>query len=120
MPVGTLLPQRPKAERRRHRRKYADGELPPDRSFFFRGPDGKLNLRAQNLQMFLQIVEGIDDDTWMFHLRKEDYSDWFKRRMKDPDFAAAVKEVEKDRRVTPEESRKKIREKIEERYAKDA
>src|SRR5437763_1621565 len=57
VPVGTLLPHRSKAERRRHRRKYADGELPPDRSFFFRGPNGKLNLRAQNLQMFLQIAE---------------------------------------------------------------
>src|SRR5690606_30087227 len=38
-----------KTERRRHRRKYAEGELPPDRSFFYRGPEGKLNLRAQNL-----------------------------------------------------------------------
>ena len=29
----------PKAERRRHIRKYATGELDPDRSFFFRGPE---------------------------------------------------------------------------------
>src|SRR5262249_51802469 len=42
----------PRSERRRHRRKYAEGELPPDLSFFFRGPEGKLNLRAQNLSMF--------------------------------------------------------------------
>ncbi len=106
----------PKTERRRHRRKYAGGELPPERSFFFRGPDGRLNLRAQNLQMFLQIADGIDDDTWMFHLRKEDYSEWFKRRIKDPDLAAAVKEIEKDDDISPGESRKRIREKIEERY----
>lgn len=32
-------------ERQRHTRKYAEGELPPDRSFYFRGPDNKLNLR---------------------------------------------------------------------------
>jgi HAD superfamily hydrolase (TIGR01484 family) len=106
----------PKTERRRHRRKYAGGELPPERSFFFRGPDGRLNLRAQNLQMFLQIAEGVDDDTWMFHLRKEDYSEWFKRRIKDPDLAAAVKEIENDDGISPGESRKRIREKIEERY----
>src|SRR5690606_2097132 len=42
------------SERRRHRRKYAEGELPPDRSFYFRGPGQKLNLRAQNLMLFTQ------------------------------------------------------------------
>ena len=49
-------------------RKYAEGELPPDRSFYFRGPDGKLNLRAQNLALFLQIADGVDDETWLHHL----------------------------------------------------
>ncbi len=34
----------PSAEQRRHTRKYAVGQLPPDRSFYFRGPEGKLNL----------------------------------------------------------------------------
>src|SRR5207244_1891767 len=43
-------------ERRRHSRKYAQGELPPERSFYFQGPDGKLNLRAQNLFLFLQLA----------------------------------------------------------------
>ncbi len=36
-----------------------------------------MNLKAQNLMIFLQIAEGIDDVTWMHHLRKKDYSDWF-------------------------------------------
>ena len=44
------------------RRKYAEGDLPPDRSFYFRGPEGKLNLRAQNLILFLQLADGVDDD----------------------------------------------------------
>ena len=57
-------------ERRRHRRKYAEGDLPPDRSFYFRGPEGKLNLRAQNLILFLQLAEGVDDETWLYHLRR--------------------------------------------------
>src|SRR5439155_9513071 len=30
-----------RADRRRHRRKYAEGDLGPD-SFYFRGPEGKL------------------------------------------------------------------------------
>jgi hydroxymethylpyrimidine pyrophosphatase-like HAD family hydrolase len=39
----------PSSERRRHSRKYAEGSLGEDKSFYFRGPQGKLNLRAQNL-----------------------------------------------------------------------
>src|SRR5438093_12289723 len=50
----------PRAERRRHRRKYAEGELRPDLCFYFRGPEGKLNLKAQNLAIFLQIAAGLD------------------------------------------------------------
>ena len=38
-----------------------------------------MNLRAQNLMIFLQIAEGIDDRTWEHHLRKGDYSEWFRR-----------------------------------------
>jgi len=56
----------------------------------------------------------------MFHLRKEDYSEWFKSRIKDPDLADAVKEIEKDNGISPEESRKRIREKVEERYTGEA
>jgi HAD superfamily hydrolase (TIGR01484 family) len=57
-----------KAERKRHRRRYAEGELEPERVFYFRGPEGKLNLRSQNLATFVQLSEGVDDDTWLFHL----------------------------------------------------
>ena len=48
------------SDRRRHVRKYMSGELPPDQSFYFRGPEGKLNLRAQNLMLFMQIADGVD------------------------------------------------------------
>ena len=49
----------PKTELRRHRRKYAAGELGEDKSFYFRGPGGKLNLRAHNMNMFAQLAEGV-------------------------------------------------------------
>ena len=52
--------------------------LPPDKSFYFRGPEGKLNLRAQNLMLFLQLADGVDDETWLHHLRQGDYSGWFR------------------------------------------
>ena len=76
-----LVPSR--AEHRRHNRKYAEGELPLDRSFYFRGPHGELNLRAQNLIVFLQMADGVDDDTWQYHLRRGDYSRWFAEGIKD-------------------------------------
>src|SRR5262249_50100885 len=85
-----------KAERRRHRRSYAEGELPDDRSFYFRGPESRLRLRAHNLMMFLQLAEGVDDDTWLFHLRNGDYSRWFEDVIKDPDLAKAVRLVERN------------------------
>ena len=44
-----IQPQRGKKLSPRHSRKYAEAELPEDRCFYFRGPDQKLNLRAQNL-----------------------------------------------------------------------
>src|SRR5262249_41723047 len=54
------------------------GELPPDRSFYFRGPEGKLNLRCRNLAFFLEVAAGVDDDTLLYHLRHGDYSRWFR------------------------------------------
>jgi HAD superfamily hydrolase (TIGR01484 family) len=107
---------KPKTERRRHRRKYAEGELPPDRSFFFRGPEGKLNLRAQNLAIFLQTADGIDDDTWDFHRRQGDYSRWFRDCIKDDDLAAAAAQVEQLESPAPQESRMLIRTAIEREY----
>jgi hypothetical protein len=100
---------------RRHRRKYAEGELPPDRSFYFRGPEGKLNLRAQNLTIFMQLAEGVDDQTWMHHLRQGDYARWFRDCVKDEDLAAAAKQVEA-LDIKPAKSREIIRAAIERDY----
>jgi hydroxymethylpyrimidine pyrophosphatase-like HAD family hydrolase len=105
-----------KAERRRHRRNYAEGELSPDQSFYFRGPESKLNLRAQNLMTFLQLAEGVDDETWLYHLGHSDYSHWFETVIKDSDLARAAKAVEHNRRLSAAESREKIKDAIESRY----
>lgn len=61
-------PEPGRAERIRHRRKYAEGDL-RWHSFYFRGPEGRTNLEAQNLVMFSHLAQGIDEATWMFHLR---------------------------------------------------
>lgn len=102
-------------ERQRHSRKYAVGELPPDRSFYFRGPDGKMNLRAQNLMLFLQLADGVDDETWLFHLQQGDYSRWFQDAIKDDNLAAVARRIE-SLQTSAADSRALIRTAIEQDY----
>ena len=90
--IATMKPSH--AEHRRHSRKYAEGQLEEERSFYFRGPEGQLNLRAQNLTMFLQMASGVDDDTWNHHLKRHDYSEWIARQIKDETLAQQVREIE--------------------------
>lgn len=100
----------------RHRRKYAQGELGEDKSFYFRGPAGQLNLRAQNLMLFMQLAEGVDDTTWMYHLRRGDYSGWFRDVIKDADLAAIAAQIETQAELSPAESRRLIKAAIQKRY----
>ncbi len=102
-------------ESQRHRRKYAAGELAPEKSFYFRGPDGRLNLRAQNLMLFLQIAEGVDDQTWLHHLRSHDYSTWFREMIGDRELAEEAARVE-DAEGDAGTSREAIRNAVEARY----
>jgi hypothetical protein len=106
----------PSDETRRHKRKYAVGELPPDRSFYFKGPEGKSNLRAQNLNTFIQLAEGVDEETWLHHLRQRDYSSWMRESIKDKDLVAEVREIEDDPASTVQQSRAKVIEAINKRY----
>jgi hydroxymethylpyrimidine pyrophosphatase-like HAD family hydrolase len=109
-----VMPNR--SERRRHRRKYAEGELGPDRSFYFQGPEGKLKLRAQNLILFLQLAEGIDAETWMYHLRQHDYSNWVRDCIKDKTLAAEIQEIENNEALDHSKSLTQIKSAIEYHY----
>jgi HAD superfamily hydrolase (TIGR01484 family) len=106
----------PRAERRRHVRKYAEGELGPDRSFYFRGRDDRLNLRAQNLGLFVQIADGVDDETWLHHLRRGDYSRWFRDAIKNEDLAREAAAIEAKADAPASDSRARIRAAIGRRY----
>lgn len=101
--------------RRRHLRKYAKGELADEESFYFTGPKRKMRLRAQNLLTFVQIAEGIDDETWTHHLRRHDYSGWIHEIVGDNDLAEEVRSVE-DQELRPGESRKLIAEAVRSKY----
>jgi hydroxymethylpyrimidine pyrophosphatase-like HAD family hydrolase len=104
------------SDRTRHKRKYAAGELPEDASFYFRGPENKLNLRAQNLQLFAQMAEGVDDETWTFHLERNDYSQWFAKQIKDDSLAKEAEAIEANKGLTAKESRQAMRELIDRLY----
>ena len=107
-------------EHRRHLRKYAEGELGEDRSFYFRGPEGRLNLRAHNLMLFLQLADGVDDATWQHHLERGDYSRWLREAVKDDGLAADAERVERDHGRDPRQTRALLREAIERRYTAPA
>jgi hydroxymethylpyrimidine pyrophosphatase-like HAD family hydrolase len=113
-----VIPSR--TERRRHSRKYAEGEVAPHQSFYFRGPEGKLNLRAQNLILFMQLADGVDEDTWMYHLRRGDYSRWFRTVIKDKALATKAAGVERRAGLSAEDTRGLITDAIAEHYTLSA
>jgi hypothetical protein len=105
-----------RATSRRHRRKYAAGDLGDEGSFYFRGADGRLNLRAQNLMLFTQIGDGVDTDTWEHHRRRGDYSTWVRTRIKDDELADAIAAVERDAALDTDAARARVREAVEHSY----
>lgn len=104
-----------KRAHRRHTRKYAEGRLGEDKSFYFRGPTGALNLRAHNLATFLQLAAGVDDGTWLYHLKRGDYTAWFRDAIKDEALAAEAQTVESSEDA--EASRQALANAITRRYA---
>lgn len=119
-PPVAIKPAKRQQAHKRHTRKYAEGELPEDASFYFHGPDGKLNLRAQNLMIFLQIADGVDDRTWQHHLEAGDYSRWFGKQLKDKKLAKEVADVETNRKLSARESRELVAEAVRRRYTAPA
>jgi hydroxymethylpyrimidine pyrophosphatase-like HAD family hydrolase/energy-coupling factor transporter ATP-binding protein EcfA2 len=118
--IKILKAKQPKQEHKRHTRKYAEGDLSEEFCFYFRGPNNALHLKAQNLIIFLQISEGIDDATWMYHLKRNDYSDWFRTHIKDNALAEAAKQIEQDTSLSANQSKQAIANLVKERYTAPA
>jgi len=70
--------------------------------------------------LFSQIADGIDDATWLHHLRRGDYSRWFREKIKDPGLADEAARVEAQADLDPRQSRAGIRAAIERRYTAPA
>jgi hydroxymethylpyrimidine pyrophosphatase-like HAD family hydrolase len=118
--LKTVKVAEPRQSLKRHSRKYAEGQLDEAGSFYFHGPDNTMNLRAHNLMIFAQIAEGIDDKTWEFHLRAGDYSEWFRHQIRDKDLARETIAIENDKKLSPEESRKRVIDAVRRRYTAPA
>jgi hypothetical protein len=99
----------------RHSRKYAEAVLTPDRSFYFQGPEGRLNLKASNLVTFVQMMDGVDDETFAYHLGRHDYSTWFRDNIKNDELAQEAERVE-NTPLPVDEGKAAIKRLIEDRY----
>jgi len=99
---------------KRHVKKYATGRLPPERAFRFRGPTGALDLVAHNLETFTMLARGVDDATWLHHLRRGDVSAWLRDEIKDAELADEVRGHEQ--RTDAAGSRRAVLEAIGRRY----
>ena len=103
----------PRQLQQRHKKKYAQGEM-GDNSFIFTGEDKRLHLIASNLMLFLHIAQGIDIDTWLYHLHRKDYTNWFRKTIHDEDLAKKGEEAEE--MTDAPASRRHILEFIAEKY----
>ena len=66
--------------------------------------------------LFNQLGEGVDDATWLYHLRRCEYSRWFREAIKDHQLAAIAAEIDSRPDISGRESRRLIRAAIDERY----
>lgn len=93
-----------------------DGDLGGD-SFFFEGPSGHFDFRAENLLAFVHLAGKVSDETWLRHLHQGNYSTWFAEVLKDPVLAAEAAIFQSSEGMPAAESRAGIRAAIKSLYA---
>jgi len=114
--VDSMVVLPPCARHRRHRRKYAQGELAPERSFYFRGADERFDIRAANLMEFIRIGNQLDESAWRYHLDRGDYSRWLDEVIHDDELACEMRELEGRTELPVAELRKRLQQAIEIAY----
>jgi hypothetical protein len=65
------------------------------------------------------MADGVDDETWLHHLKAHDVSRWIGEAIKDEELSSEVREAE-DHPSDPAETRRRVREAIERRYTAPA
>jgi hypothetical protein len=66
--------------------------------------------------MFMDLADGVDDETWLFHLRRGEISQWLRQGIKDDTLATQVAAIERNEKLDAAASRRKLRELIEATY----
>ena len=62
----------------------------------------------------------MDEETWLFHLRRGDFAHWFESVIKDEELASCARDIERAGPGQVAEGRKKLREAVEKRYTAPA
>lgn len=88
----------------------------PHTSFYFRGPENRLNVPASTLAEFIQLAQEIDDATWQYHLWRGDYTRWLQTIWQDEELATTAAALE-HAELSAHESRARMRDLITQRYA---
>jgi hypothetical protein len=65
----------------------------------------------------MQLADGVDDETWLYHLRNGDFSHWFRSIIKDDELADEAAQIEQNQGFSARESREALRIAIESRYS---
>ena len=108
-----------RSEHQRHQHQYFDGDMDAENRFYFRGPEAKLNLAASNLRTFMELAEGVDDETWLYHLQRGDVAVWFRDHIQDADLAGLAEQLQQAPEIPPQESRRQIVELIRKLYVQE-
>jgi HAD superfamily hydrolase (TIGR01484 family) len=98
----------PRADGQRHQHSYYEGDMDEEMQFVFRGQKKAMSLSTANLKEFIKTAEGIDDGTWMYHLRQHDYSAWFRDIIKDKELSAEIEAIERTQDLSAAKSRELI------------
>lgn len=106
----------PRVDGQRHLHSYYNGEMDEDLQFVFRGPESKLKLPAANLKEFVKTANGVDDETWQFHLTNHHVSQWLREVVRDAELAMEVEDIERTKSLSAEQSREQIVYHIERRF----
>ena len=66
------------------------------------------------------LADGVDNETWLYHLRRGEYSHWFREVIQDADLAVEAGGIEGMTDTPASETRALIRVAIEKRYTAPA
>jgi hypothetical protein len=66
------------------------------------------------------LGDGVDDETWLYHLRQGDYARWFREAIQDEALAAEAEDIQRRHGDDSADSRARIRKTIERRYTTPA